>query len=137
MRSYIFISIAQITFKHGSLILISRHSFQWCWWIFPNLLMTKVEKKNIEGYNERRSTSNTWEMFGEGRGEGGNAYKALLFLPFHSSLNPQILVVHKTSNVSHNVQSKHSVPSQENHTYYPMYHISCPSWLNKKLQCCQ
>ena len=34
---------------------------------------------------------------GAGRGEGRNAYKALLFLPFHPSLNPQILVVYKTS----------------------------------------
>ena len=39
-------------------------------------------------------------------GEGGNAYKALLFLPFHSSLNLQI-----ETSVSHNVQTKHSVPS--------------------------
>ena len=90
--------------------------------------MSKVEKKR-EGYNELRSNCQMHERCLEGGwgGEGGNAYKALMFLPFHSSLNPQILVVHKTSNVSHNVQSKHSVPSQENHTYYPMYHISCPS----------
>ena len=134
MRGYIF--VPQITFKHGN-FLILKHSSQLCWWFFTNLSMSKVEKKR-EGYNELRSTSNAWEMFGGGwGGEGGNAYKALLFLPFHSSLNPQIWAVCETS-VCHimsnqNIQFLHRKIT--NMILCIIFHASLDS--NNKLQWCQ
>ena len=79
--------------------------------------------------------SNAWQMFGGGGlGEGGNAYKALLFLPFHPSLNPQISAVRKTSMWSRNVRSKHSVlpkPTCQmlyNTLVLPLFDYCSPVW---------
>ena len=138
MRGYIFVSIPQITFKHGN-FLILKHSSQLCWWFFTNLSLSKVEKKR-EGYNELRSNCQMHERCLEGGwgGEGGNAYKALMFLPFHSSLNPQIWAVCETSMChimsNQNIQFlhrkiTHMIPCI-------IFHASLDS-NNFKLQCCQ
>ena len=40
-----------------AILLISRSSFQWCWWLFCNVSMPKVEKNCEKVYQER-----LWEL---------------------------------------------------------------------------
>ena len=81
MRGYIFVSIPQITFKHGFFLIILRRSFQCRQWIFSNLFGSKVEK-NAEGSIELRSKS-VWGCLGGG-GEGRECLQGR-YCPRHST----------------------------------------------------
>ena len=49
-EEYIFIIVFNKSLSNLALLLILRRSFQWCRRIFPNLSMSKVEKKRKKVY---------------------------------------------------------------------------------------